>query len=363
MIAFIAKEFHHIFRDRRTMLILIGIPIVQMILFGFAISNEVKNVNVAVMAPHYNGDIERLMQKIDANEYFNFVGRCDTQDEMEEALMSERADMVLCFDKDFKLINKYGTIPAVSMIINACDPNLATSEGAMIKGIIQSYYSENAISSQPSINVSNRMLYNPRMESSYNFVPGIMGMILMVFCAMMTSVSIVKEKEMGTMEVLLISPTKPLLIIFAKMVPYFMISCVNLATILLLSVTLLHIPIAGNMGLLLGVSLLYIALSLAIGLLISTVMKTQVSAMLVSVMALLMPTVLLSGLIYPIENLPWVLQWLSSVMPARWYIDAIRKVMIQGVAVTGVIREIAILAGMLLAVSTISLKKYKKRLE
>lgn len=201
------------------------------------------------------------------------------------------------------------------------------------------------------------------MKSAYNFVPGVMGLILMLICAMMTSISIVREKETGTMEVLLVSPVKPLFIIFAKAVPYFVLSFVNLITILLLSVYVLHVPVAGSLFWLVAVSLLFIFVSLALGLLISTVTRTQVAAMLVSGLMLMMPTMLLSGMIFPIESMPAILQGISTVIPARWYIQAVRKLMIEGVDISLVLTEIGILTVMAVLLITVSFKKFKNRLE
>lgn len=363
MLSFIRKEFYHIFRDKRTMLILIGMPMVQIILFGFAISNDVKNVRVAYYAPHYNNDIQKLVAKIDANDYFIVVGKCTTKEDINHALLSGKADIVAYFDRDFSKIGKKGSTPTVNLIIDACDPNMATMESTILTQVINDYFKNPAGGTGALLVPHTRLLYNPSMESSYNFVPGIMGLILMVICAMMTSISIVREKEVGTMEVLLVSPSRPMGIIFAKMVPYFTISCLNLATILVLSVFVLKLPIAGSLIGLILFAMLYIALALAFGLLISTIMKTQVSAMLVSMMGLLMPTMLLSGMIYPVENMPAILQWISAVIPARWFISAVRKVMIQGLPMAAIVKEIAVIGGMLIIITGLSLKNFKKRLE
>jgi ABC-2 type transport system permease protein len=207
-----------------------------------------------------------------------------------------------------------------------------------------------------------KMLYNPQGKSAYNFVPGVMGLILMLICAMMTAIAIVREKETGTMEVLLASPVRPLHIILSKAVPYFVLSIANLATLLLLAVFVLDVPIAGSLVWLTAVSMIFILACLALGLLISTLVETQMAAMLASGMGLMMPTMLLSGLIFPVDSMPDVLQWLSTVVPARWYIEAVKKVMIQGVEVQFVLREIAILSGMALVFVAVSLKKFKTRL-
>ena len=217
--------------------------------------------------------------------------------------------------------------------------------------------------SVPTIVPDVKLLYNPQMKSTYNFVPGVMGLILMLICAMMTSISIVREKETGTMEILLVSPVRPLFVILSKAVPYFVLSFINLITILLLSVYVLHVPVAGSLFWLIVVSLLFIFVSLALGLLISSVTRTQVAAMLASGLILMMPTMILSGMIFPIESMPLVLQVISDVLPARWYIQAVRKLMIEGVDVAFVVKEIIILAFMAIVLITISFKKFKNRLE
>lgn len=220
--------------------------------------------------------------------------------------------------------------------------------------------------SQPDkqpVMVYNKLLYNPQMKSAYNFVPGVMGLILMLICAMMTSISIVREKETGTMEVLLVSPVNPLFIILSKAVPYFVLSLLNLTTILLLSVFVLDVPIAGSLPALLGVSLLFIFVSLALGLLISCITHTQVAALLVSAMVLMIPTIILSGIIFPIESMPGILQVLSCLIPARWYVETVRRLMIEGVPLVYVWKEVAVMCLMAVVLITATARKFKNRLE
>jgi ABC-2 type transport system permease protein len=190
-----------------------------------------------------------------------------------------------------------------------------------------------------------------------------MGMVLMLICAMMTSISIAREKEKGTMEVLLVSPMRPLLIILAKAVPYLALSVINLTTILILSVFVLGVPIAGSLFWLVIVSVVFIFLSLALGLLISSAVSTQSAALLISGMALMMPIMLLSGMMFPVENMPLFLQIISDVIPARWYISAVKKLMIKGLGVASILKELAILSGMTLFILAASLKRFKVRLE
>lgn len=363
-IAFIKKEFFHIFRDKRTMMILLGMPVVQIILFGFAISTEVKNVRLAVLDPSHDVITRRITDRLDASEYFTVKRIVHSSQEVEKAFQENDVDMALVFSSQFA-DGLYDGDARLQLIADATDPNMATTQANYAAGIIASVQQEMlpagmaAASLVPDI----KLLYNPQMKSAYNFVPGVMGLILMLICAMMTSISIVREKETGTMEILLVSPVKPLFIILAKAVPYFVLSFVNLATILLLSVYVLDVPVAGSLFWLIALSLLFIFVSLALGLLISSVTRTQVAAMLASGLILMMPTMLLSGMIFPIESMPLPLRLLSDVLPARWYIQAVRKLMIEGVAVSLVWKEASILAVMAAVLITISLKKFKHRLE
>ena len=363
-IAFVRKEFFHIFRDRRTMLILLGMPVVQIILFGFAITTEVRNVRVAVLDPSNDAVTRRIIDRVDASEYFTVIHRLHSPEEAERFFRSGDIDMAIVFSERFS-DNLYTGEAGVQIISDATDPNMATMQAGYATNIISMVRQDML---PPGVRVSAivpqfKLLYNPQMKSAYNFVPGVMGLILMLICAMMTSISIVREKETGTMEVLLVSPVKPLFIILAKAVPYFVLSFVNLITILLLSVYVLHVPVAGSLFWLIAVSLLFIFVSLALGLLISTVTRTQVAAMLVSGLMLMMPTMLLSGMIFPIESMPAILQGISTVIPARWYIQAVRKLMIEGVDISLVLTEIGILTVMAVLLITVSFKKFKNRLE
>ncbi len=361
---FSGKEFRHIFRDRRTMLILLVMPVIQIVLFGFTITTEVKNVRMAVLNLSDDMLSRRIVERLDASEYFTLTRIFHTPQQMYDAFRRSQIDMAVVFGTG--LSDRYCTEKSVvQLVMDATDPNAATSQSSYARGIISSTVREwlqtgNQI---PSIQSEVKLLYNPQMKSAYNFVPGVMGLILMLICAMMTSVSIVREKEMGTFEVLLVSPVKPIFVILSKTIPYFVLSCVNLTTVLLLSVYVLHVPIVGNLFWLIVVSLLFIFVSLSLGLLISTITQTQVAAMLASGLILMMPTMLLSGMIFPIESMPGILQAISACIPARWYIQAVRKLMIQGVNVTYVLTEISILLGMATLLITVSLHNFKNRLE
>jgi len=369
-LAFVIKEFYHIFRDRRTMLILLAMPIVQIILFGFAISTEVKNVRVAVLDPSQDVVTRRIIDRLDASEYFTIEHAIHTPEEMEDLFRLNKIDMAMVFSERFA-DNLYTGEADVQLVADATDPNMATMQtnyaAQTIRAAMQTEQkvsqSQQSLATSPGIDVNIKYLYNPQMKSAYNFVPGVMGLIMMLICAMMTSISIVREKEMGTMEILLVSPVRPIFVILSKVVPYFVLSFVNLVTILLLSVFVLDVPIVGSLFWLIIVSLLFIFVALALGVLISSIAQTQVAAMLGSGLVLMMPTILLSGMIFPIESMPAILQWISSIIPARWYIDLVKRIMIQGVDITLVGKQVTVLVVMAIVLVSVSLKMFKNRLE
>ena len=359
-ISFVIKETKHIVRDRRIMLILFGVPVVMMLIFGFAITTDVRNVKVTVVTAVMNPRIQQVVQLIDASEYFVVTHTVSNTQEAKQLLADHQADMAIVFSNDFAN-DRYSEQASVQFLVDYTDPNMAEQRVSYIQQIIMDELRSQQTAQQQAI-ANTKLLYNPQMKSAYNFVPGIMGMLLMLICAMMTSVSIVREKERGTMEVLLVSPVKPLYIMIAKTVPYFVLSIFILISILLISKFILAVPIEGSVITILAVSLLYIVLALALGMLISVVSQTQVVALLISGMLLIMPSTMLSGMIYPIESMPTVIQYISTIVPTRWYVSAIKKVMIMGVGVNMIYEELIIMLGMTLLFLGIALKKFKIRL-
>lgn len=356
--SFVRKEFLQIFRDRRTLLILLVMPLMLVLMLGYAIKTELNNARMAVLDPSKDAETLRIKERFRASQYFTVVEETESRARIDELFRRGDISLALVFAPDFAESGARGGREAtVQLIADGTDPNQA----ALLTGYAQGVMAAGSAAAE-ALPVETRMLYNPQQQSSYNFVPGVMGLVLMLICAMMTSVAIVREKETGTMEVLLVSPMKPIYIILSKSVPYLVLSMVNLATILLLSVFVLHVPVAGSLFTLLLLSLVYIFLSLSLGLFISTMVDTQMAAILVSGMGLMMPTMLLSGLIFPIESMPAVLQWVSAVVPARWYVEAMKKIMVQGVGIEYVLTELGILTGMAAVLVVLSLKKFNVRL-
>lgn len=340
-------------------MILLGMPVLQIVLFGFAITTELNHSRVAVLDPSKDAVTTRITERIDENRYFSVVKELSSASDIETVFRHDEADIVVAFTPDFDANLSTGEA-GIQLVVDATDPNTGNMMAGYVQGIVGQALQSGT---QSSPIVQTHLLFNPQMKSAYNFVPGVMGLILMLICAMMTSISIVREKETGTMEVLLVSPIRPIFIILAKAVPYLVLSCVNLATILLLSVYVLHVPVEGSLWTLSFLSLLLIAVALSLGLLISCVVQNQVAAMIVSGMGLMMPVMLLSGMIFPIESMPAVLQWISNIIPARWYIQAVKKVMIEGLGMAAVWHEALILSGMAALLIGLSLKKFKERLE
>lgn len=354
--SFIIKETQHIMRDRRTMMILFGMPIILMLIFGFAISTDVRNVRTVVVMSQIDHQTQRMINALDESEYFNVLYKVHTPAEAEQLIRNQKADMGIVFSTDFA--SKHG---GVQLITDGTDPNMAQQYNNYASQIMGTQLM-NVMQRKAPNAIALKMLYNPQMKSSYNFVPGIMGILLMLICAMMTSISIVREKERGTMEVLLVSPVRPFLIILAKAVPYLVLAFVVLLAILLMSRFVLFVPIAGSLWLILLVSTIYIFMALSLGLLISTIAKTQMAALLMSAVMLLMPCTMLSGMMFPIESMPHVLQWVAALIPPRYYISAMRKLLIMGVSFRYVLSEVITLLGMTTLFLTVALLKFNKRL-
>jgi len=348
-ISFVIKEAKHILRDKRTMLILFGMPLALMLLFGFAITTDVRNVRTVVVTSSQDHLTRQAVDRLAASEYFTLTAAVSTPQEAERLIRNQQADFAIVFGPDFAARQS-----GVQFIVDGADPNMAQMWTTYATGVL--------LNAEGGA-VNSKMLFNPQMRSAYNFVPAIMGMLLMLICAMMTSISIVREKEKGTMEVLLVSPVKPLMIIIAKAVPYLVLAFAILIVILLMARFVLGVPLVGSLFWIIVISVIYILLALSLGLLISNVAKTQLVALLLSAMVLLMPIVMLSGMLFPVESMPPILQWISAVIPPRYYIEAMRKLMIMGVGIGQVLREVGILLLMLAVLMTLALAKFNKRLE
>lgn len=363
-ISFVKKEFHHIFRDRRTLLILLGMPVVQIIIFGFALTNEVKNAKIAVFDQSKDVATASLLQEISASRYFDIEANLYSYKDIETAFKKGKIKLVVVLPQNFNEELQHFNKAQVQLIADASDPNVATTLTNYASAIILNYQDRITHDRKLpyTISTETRMLYNPQQKGAYSFVPGVMAMVLMLVCTMMTAITIVREKELGTMEIMLVSPMQPLKIILAKAVPYLLLSLVNIASILLLSVFVLNVPINGSIPFLIAESTLFIITCLALGLLISSSTDSQQTSMFISLTGMFLPTIMLSGFMFPIENMPKPLQVVSNLVPARWFYAIVKDVMIKGVGLESVWKETLTLIGMTIALLALSIKKFKIRL-
>ncbi len=364
-ISFVKKEFYHIFRDVRTLIIIFGIPIAEILIFGFAINTDLKDARIAILDKANDNTSQKLTQKILSSDYFILDRTLQTESQIEEVFKEGNVKEVIVFEPDFgKKFEKEGKA-SIQIILDASEPNTANMLNGYTTNIIYDF-----IAKQNQLNAGNisitpivRMYYNPELKSVFMFVPGTMALILILISSLMTSITITREKEFGTMEILLVSPLKPIQVILGKVTPYLILSLVNAITILGLAYYVFKIPMAGSLTLLMAESILFILLSLSLGILISTMSRTMEQAMLISMVGLMLPTMLLSGFIFPVKNMPDVLYYFSFIMPPRWYIDILKSIMIKGNGFIFIWKETLTLIGMTAFIIILSIKKFKIRLE
>lgn len=364
-IGFVKKEFLHIFRDYRTLIILFGIPAAEILIFGYVISMDIKDAGVAVLDLSKDEMTSRLSDKLFSSEFFKKTGTLLSYNDIEKEFRKGKTKAVLVFGEDFgKKLTREGSAPLL-IIADGSEPNTATLITSYAMAIVSDFTAEIAplnktpVAIQPEV----RMFYNPELRSHFMFVPGVITLILTLICALMTSVTITREKEFGTMEVLLVSPLRPVQIIVGKVMPYFLLSLINVVLILVLSWFVFRLPVKGSIILLLALSMIYILMSLSLGILISTVSSNMQQAIFISLIGLLLPTILLSGFIFPIENMPKIYDYISMILPPRYFITIIKNIMVKGTGFLFIWKETLILIAMTLIFIGLSVKKFKIRLE
>lgn len=351
-------------RDPKTLLILFGMPIIQVLIFGFALTNEVKNSKIVVIDQARDEASRSILARVEASDYFDFEKATQFSDQIEADFKKGKIKMAVVIPSQFDYTLQHEGKATIQLILDASDPNTANTLTNYISSIIQSYALEQNETGQRPFQIvpEVRMLYNPQLKGAPNFVPGVIALVLMLVSVMMTAVAIVREKETGTMEVLLVSPFKPAFIIIAKAIPYLFLSLINFGSILLLSVYVLDLPIQGSLPLLMAESTLFIVSCLTLGILISIKTNSQQVAMLISLMGMLLPTLLFSGFMFPIENMPLPLQVISNIIPAKWFFLIVKSIMIKGLGFAAIWKETLILGGMTLFLFVVSLKSFKIRL-
>lgn len=365
-LGFVKKEFLHIFRDYRTLIILFGIPAAQILIFGFVVRTDIKNAGVAILDLSRDDVTQKLSNKIISSGFFRMSRNLKSYNEIDDEFKKGKIRAVYIFEENFgKNLVKDGKA-SLSIITDGSEPNTATMITNYTMAIVSDFNRE-LTSSSPSgavlITPEVKMFYNPNLEGQFMFVPGVITLILILICALMTSVTITREKEFGTMEVLLVSPLRPIQIILGKVTPYFLLSFINVILILILSWLVFDLPVKGSLILLLLESMLYIMMSLSLGILISTVSTTMQQAIFISFIGLMLPTILLSGFIFPIENMPKIYDYVSMIIPPRYFIIIIKSIMIKGAGISFVLKETLILIFMTAVFIGISVKKFKIRLQ
>jgi ABC-2 type transport system permease protein len=353
-----------VFRDKRTLLILFGLPVAQIVLFGFALSSEVKNIGISIFDNAHDNNSQEIINRIKTSSYFLLKDPVINYDQIEEKFREGSIKCAVIFPADFANDLSHFGKAEIQIITDGSDPNTATIVVNYLSAIISSYQQQ--LKPPPHLSYQIipqiRQLYNVEQNGSLNFIPGVIALIFMIVCTALTSVSIVKEKEMGTMEVLLVSPLKPVMVLIAKAVPYLVLSIINFIIILTLSVYLLDVHIKGSLVLIFVESIIFIITCLSLGLLISNVTNSQQTAMLISMMGMMLPTILFTGFMFPIENMPLIFQIISHIIPSSYYFIIIKAVMLKGLGFSYIWKETLILSGMALFLLTVALKNFKIRL-
>lgn len=363
--SFIRKEFWHVLRDTRSLVILLGMPVMMMLLFGFALSNEVKNSNIGTLDLSHDESTQLLTNRFDQSRYFSVTKNLTHESQIEEAFRKNELRMVVIFPPKFRESLLHTNQAQIRLVGDATDPNTSNIMINYASAILRDYqnelFGEQKLPYQ--INVESSMLYNPKLSSSFNFVPGVMTLILMLLGAMMTSVSIVKEKEKGTMEILLVSPMRPLMVVITKAIPYLLLCFIDVLLILVLAYTVLDMPLRGNILLLLAESILFIFTTLSLGLLISNLVDKQQTAMFISLVGLMMPALIFSGFMFPLENMPLPMQIISNLIPTKWYYSIVSSIMVKGLGIKFIWKQTLILVAMTVFYLAVAMKKFKIRLE
>ena len=363
--AFVTKELHHILRDRQTLAILLLMPLVQVLLFGYALRTDIRDLRVAIVDPTPDVVTLRLRSRLAATSRFRLVNVSPSSKGLEELFERRSADVAIVIPASFAETVARGDSAQLLLITDASDPNSGTTMQAYTRSVLADFESELAgvRSGAVRIGVASRMRFNPTLESANLFVPGLIALVLTLVSALMTAISLSREKELGTLEVLLVSPLRPWQIIVGKVVPYlvlgFAITCLVLAAARLV----FAVPMRGSVTLLLLESVLFTIVSLSLGVVVAARTSSQRTAMLGALVGTMMPTALLSGMIFPVTSMPGWLQPVTRIVPARWFIVIARGIMLKGVGIDYLWRETAVLAGMALLLLVAATRSFHARLD
>lgn len=364
--AFMIKELRHIARDRQTLVILLFLPLALILIFGFAIRTDVPAVRVLFIDPTPSAATTGLQARFVGSGRFEMVGAAPTTAAIDPYFRRGEADLAVVFEPDFAAHLATGNPAGVYLISDAADPNTGRTVLAYGRAEIAAYRTELAGSAPDGrgvrIGVRTRMLFNPTLESANLFVPGLIGLVLTIVTGLMTAVSLAREKESGTMEILLVSPLRPWQIILGKVLPYLLLAFANVVSSLLAAWLVFDVPFRGSVSLLLAASMVYAGTGLSLGVLIAAATDSQRAAMLGALAGTMLPNLLLSGMIFPVASLPDWLQPLTPIIPARWFNIISRAIMLQGVGIEHLWEPIAILIVMLVVFLTAAVVSFRPRL-
>jgi ABC-2 type transport system permease protein len=361
--AFVVKEIHHILRDRQTLTILLLMPLVQVVLFGFALRSDVKNVRVVIVDPAPDHATLAIRNRFAASTRFDIVSTVSTTAAIEPLFRRGTADVAVVFEPGFGSRLDDVVPPRLLIAVDAADPNTGTVMLNYARAVIGAQEAEWARAMKSvRIDVATRMRFNPTLESVNLFVPGLIALVLTLVSALMTAISLSREKERGTLEVLLVSPLRPSQIIVGKVLPYLGLAFANVVTAVLAAWLVFHVPFRGSVVLLLAESVLYSLVSLSIGVLVASKTPSQRAAMLTAMLATLLPSTMLSGMIFPIDSMPAPLQMITNIIPARWFILIARGIMLKGVGIAHLWRETLILVAMMTVMMVAAIRSFKPRI-
>ncbi len=347
-LSFVGKEWRHILRERRTLVMLFAIPVALVMLFGFVISTDIDHTPVAVLdASHGDPLARRLIRKLSAAGRFEVVRELADEAEIDDAFREGRVRLAVVIPAGFESDAGREGGARVQLIADASDLNVATTVLGYAAAIVAELNTDTDIQQKGGgVRTNVRMMYNPELKSAYMFVPGVIAMIVMIVSAVMTSVTLAREKENGTLRLLTVSPLKARTIVLAKVVPYFVLTAINTAGIMLLGMLVFGLPCYGSLWGLALLCALFILAAVGLGLLISSLVRTQQSALFSSLLGLLLPTMLLSGFVFPISNMPVVLQGVCQAVPATWFIEGVKALMLKGAEVAELWLPLTVLGGM-----------------
>lgn len=357
------KEFTHIFRDKITLFLVLSIPIMLVLLFGFTISTDIRHADISVLDLSKDTQSKALIKKITPSGYFEVVSYPNSESEIDRDFKNKNIKLAIVIPHDFENSLTREKFVAIQVISDVSDMNVASTLNNYVNAILHDFteeYNQKSATAIP-IELTLQMMYNPEANSVYMFVPGIITLIMIIVTALMSSITLARESETGTMRMLLIAPVKKIHVVIGKVIPYMILSFISTIIILIISVFVFKMPINGSIWLLLLLCIIFMLTAASFGIAISAMVKTQIDAMMITMMGLFLPTALLSGFLFPIDNMPFIFQVLANIFPGKWFIIALKDVMLKGSGFFDIWLYMLILFGMAAFLLSVSLTRLDRR--